>query len=149
MKIAIANDHTAIEMKKAVVAHLEKQNITCIDLGCFDEQSVDYPDYAEKVAYAVANNEVTYGILICGTGIGMSIAANRFPEVRAALCYEVTTTKFARSHNNANILVTGARLIANYKFNLMIDAFLNTDFLGERHATRVNKLGKLNCSHNK
>ena len=98
MKIAIACDHAALDMKNDLIAHLKTQKQHIInDLGTFDKNSVDYPDYAEKVAYAVANDEADFGILICGTGIGMSIAANRFPEVRAAVCYEKLTTQLDSS----------------------------------------------------
>ena len=143
MKIAIACDHAALDMKNDLVAHLKNQKQYIInDLGTFDKNSVDYPDYAEKVAYAVANHEADFGILICGTGIGMSIAANRFPEVRAAVCYEKLTTQLARQHNDANILALGARIISNYKARILTDIFLTTDFLGAQHTARVAKLNR-------
>ena len=144
MKIAIASDHAGYKMKEAIKKFLEeKEDIETLDLGPYSEERVDYPDYAEKVARAVAKNEVNYGILICGTGLGMSIAANKIKGIKAALCLYPKMAEFARKHNDANILVLAGRLMGEEIAIWTVEAFLNTSFEGGRHERRVNKIYKL------
>ena len=137
--IAIASDHAGFKLKQEVIQSLPK-NIKVQDVGCFDTNPVDYPDYAKKVVKMVENNEVTFGILICFTGVGMSITANRNKNIRAALCAEPEQSKLARQHNNANILCIGARSLNAEKALEVIDSFANSEFEGGRHLTRVNKI---------
>jgi ribose 5-phosphate isomerase B len=138
--LAIAADHGGFDLKEALKSALI--NYDWLDLGCYDMGSVDYNDYADSMAGAIQDGKVTRGILICGTGIGISMAANRYPHLRAALCTNATMARLTRQHNDANILCLGARIIG---VELAIDItqiFLNTDFDGgQRHARRVHKLG--------
>lgn len=137
MKIAIGNDHSALELKKIVVEHLTDLGHEVIDKGTYTNESCDYPIYGEKVALAIKNNEAELGILICGTGIGISLAANKVKGIRAAVCSDVYSARMARAHNNANILAFGARVIGSDVALMLVDEFLNTEFLGGRHAKRV------------
>lgn len=136
--IIIASDHAGFELKKYIIAQLKEENF--IDLGCNNQDSVDYPDFAKALAKAIKEKRARFGILICGTGIGMSIAANRFSHVRAALCVSALMAQKAREHNNANVLVLGARIIENNAALECIKTFIATKFLGERHNNRVEKL---------
>ncbi|WP_342275427.1 ribose 5-phosphate isomerase B [Spiroplasma endosymbiont of Cantharis lateralis] len=138
MKIYIGNDHAGVEMKNQIVEFLKTKGHEVINIGTDNSHSVDYPDFGKEVAKKVVENN-TYGIIICGTGIGISIAANKIKGARAALCYEDQTTILARQHNNANILALGARIIANEKAVRLVELFLNTEF-EERHKNRVEKL---------
>ena len=138
MHIVIGADHGGIELKERIKQSLEKRGIGVEDLGTHNGDSVDYPDYAARVASRVAQGEAAQGILICRSGIGMSIAANRFPNVRAALVHDAGAAQKARSHNNANILVLGAEVTG--EVDAILDAWLNTEFLGGRHGNRVGKL---------
>ncbi|AHB35892.1 ribose 5-phosphate isomerase B [Spiroplasma apis] len=140
MKIYIGNDHAAVEMKNAIVDHLEKNNIQVENIGTDSNEAVDYPDYGKKVASLVVNDDSSLGIVICGSGIGISIAANKIDGARAALCYEEETTILARQHNNANILALGARISTVEKAISLVDLFINTKFEGGRHQKRVEKL---------
>lgn len=140
MKIYIGNDHAAVEMKNAIVDHLEKNNIQVENIGTDSNEAVDYPDYGKKVASLVVNDNSSLGIVICGSGIGISIAANKIDGARAALCYEEETTILARQHNNANILALGARISTVEKAISLVDLFINTKFEGGRHQKRVEKL---------
>lgn len=137
MKIAIGNDHSALELKKIVIEHLNDLGHEVIDKGTYTNESCDYPIYGEKVALAIKNNEAELGILICGTGIGISLAANKVKGIRAAVCSDVYSARMARAHNNANILAFGARVIGSDVALMLVDEFLNTEFLGDRHAKRV------------
>ena len=137
MKIAIGNDHSALELKKIVVEHLTDLGHEVIDKGTYTNESCDYPIYGEKVALAIKNNEAELGILICGTGIGISLAANKVKGIRAAVCSDVYSARMARAHNNANILAFGARVIGSDVALMLVDEFLNTEFLGGSHAKRV------------
>ncbi|MCE2964932.1 MAG: ribose 5-phosphate isomerase B [Alphaproteobacteria bacterium] len=134
----IAADHAGVDLKNALKAHIEKK-IIVYDLGTDSSNSVDYPDYAEKVCQALKQNNSARGVLICGTGIGMSIAANRHRHIRAALCATPEAAKMARLHNDANVLVLGARVLDTAQALAIVDAFLATDFEGGRHAQRVAK----------
>ncbi len=140
MKIYIGNDHAAVEMKNAIVDHLEKNNIQVENIGTDSNEAVDYPDYGKKVASLVVNDDSSLGIVICGSGIGISIAANKIDGARAALCYEEETTILARQHNNANILALGARISTVEKAISLVDLFIYTKFEGGRHQKRVEKL---------
>lgn len=141
MMIAIGCDHAGFEMKQTLAEHLKENGYTVNDFGCFGTESCDYPDFARKVAEAVASGNAEYGILICGTGIGMCIAANKVKGIRAAVVNEEFSAQATREHNDANILCLGARVIDNEKAISLTDIFLNTDFSnGENHIRRIGKL---------
>ncbi|QEH61265.1 ribose-5-phosphate isomerase B [Spiroplasma chinense] len=140
MKIFIGNDHTAVEMKNIITKHLEEQGFEVVNLGTDKDSSVDYPDFGKAVAREVVANKGSFGIIICGSGIGISIAANKVEGARAALAYEEQGAMLARAHNNANILALGARFIANQKALGLVDVFLSTEFEGDRHQKRIDKL---------
>ena len=137
MKLAIGADHGGYELKKAVRAYLEKQGHEVVDYGCDSPERCDYPIYGERVARAVAGGECELGVLICGTGIGISLAANRVPGIRAAVCSETYSAQLTREHNNANIIAFGARVVGEGTAFAIVDAFLNAEFQGGRHAERV------------
>ncbi len=143
MKIAIASDHGGCELKEKIVELLKEKGLEVIDYGVDNPESVDYPDYGIKVANAVSKGIAERGILSCGTGIGMSIVANKFPNVRAALCYDMFTARMSRLHNDANILVLGGRVLDKEIALLMVDAWLRTDFEGGRHQRRLDKISEL------
>jgi len=138
--LAIGADHGGVHLKEVVIQALEAHHIPFVDVGTNGEQSVDYPDFAAKVASGVANGDFDRGILICGTGIGMSIAANKFYGVRAALCHNTYTARMSRAHNDANVLVLGERVTGVGVANEIINVWLETDFEGGRHARRVEKI---------
>ncbi len=141
-QITIASDHAGFDLKSVIIKELNHQ-YQIIDLGCDNsEDSVDYPDFAKKLAEKIIKKEADFGILICGSGIGISIAANRFKEVRAALCHNQKTAKLSRQHNNANVLCLGARIINEANAIKIVKVFLNTNFEGGRHNKRVEKLSK-------
>ena len=138
-KIFISSDHAGFNLKKSIIQKLSKKQ-KIIDLGPSSGESVDYPDYAHKLSKKVSSNSKNFGILVCGTGTGMSISANKNKKIRAALCYSVKNTKLSRLHNNANIITLGARLINKNKAFNLIRVFLNTKFEGGRHLKRVKKI---------
>jgi ribose 5-phosphate isomerase B len=140
MRIAIASDHAALALKSALVEHVRGLGHDVNDLGPFDESSVDYPDYGYKLGAAIASGEAERGVALCGSGIGISIAVNRNPAARAALVSEPLSAKLSREHNDANVIAMGARLIGIEMAKACVDAFLSTEFGGERHRRRVNKL---------
>jgi ribose 5-phosphate isomerase B len=141
MKIAIGSDHGGFELKEEVVKFLKtRANIHIEDFGVAGKDSVDYPDYGGKVSEAVSRGAVDRGILICGTGIGMSIVANRYPKVRAALCHDHFTAQMSREHNDANILVMGERVIGKGVALEIVKTWLETAFAGGRHQLRLNKI---------
>ena len=140
MKIAIGCDHGGYELKLAVKKHLEEKGYEVVDYGCDSTESVDYPVYGEKVGRAVAGGECELGVLICGTGIGISLAANRVKGVRAAVCSEPYSAEMTRRHNNANIIAFGARVVGEGTAMTIVDAFLGAQFEGGRHARRVDML---------
>jgi ribose 5-phosphate isomerase B len=140
-RIALASDHAGLPLKQTLKEQLTTQGFTVIDLGTDSEASVDYPDFGYAMAQTITSGEAETGILVCGTGIGISIAANRFPGIRCALCHDVTTARLAREHNDANVLALGGRLIGSQVAADCVDAFLTTEFGGDRHARRVGKLG--------
>lgn len=138
--IVIASDHAGVALKSRIVELIEGLGRGVRDLGPADESSVDYPDFGHLVAEAVAAGEARFGILVCGTGIGMSMAANRHPGVRAALCQDAFTAEMARHHNDANILCLGARVIGVGVAEQVVRVFLDASFEGARHQRRVEKI---------
>lgn len=140
MKIAIGNDHAGVEFKNKIMQELRSKGYEVVNVGTDTLDSVDYPDVAKEVSEKVINGEVNFGILICGTGIGISIAANKIKGIRAALCHNEYTAKQARLHNDANILALGARVIGDELGKAIVKTFLNTEFEGGRHARRVSKM---------
>lgn len=139
--IALGNDHGGYELKLEIIKYLEENKIEYKDFGCDSTDSVDYPVYAKKVATAVANKECEQGILICGTGIGISIAANKVKGVRAALCHDCFSAQATKEHNNANILAMGARVIGPGLAVKIVDTFLNTEFSNDpRHIRRIDMI---------
>ena len=138
-KIFIASDHAGYNLKKLIVSKLAKRK-KILDLGPDSKDSVDYPDYAKKLSKKVASNKGSFGILICGSGMGMAITANKTKNIRAALCYSINNTKLSRLHNNANIITLGARLINKNKAFNLIRVFLKTKFEGGRHLRRLRKI---------
>jgi ribose 5-phosphate isomerase B len=142
-KVLIASDHAGFDLKKFLIKELEKMQFQALDLGCnSSEKSVDYPDFAQKLCKKITEKNQIPGILICGSGIGVSIAANRFKNIRAALCHNVKSAKLTRAHNDANVLCLGARIIKNKLALSIVKAFFSTEFEGARHAKRVAKLSK-------
>ena len=138
--IAIGSDHGGYELKEHLKKHFEETGVEFKDYGTSSEASVDYPDCAEPVCRAVLNGEAERGILICGTGIGISIAANKFDGIRAALCSDVYSALMAKEHNNANILCLGGRVTGRELAFMIADTWLGAEFLGGRHAARVAKI---------
>jgi len=143
MRLALGSDHRGYALKEQVRRALEAAGHSCHDFGCYSPDSVDYPDIAEAVARAVARGEWEHGILICGTGIGMSITANKVPGVRAALCHDTFTARRARQHTNANVLCLGAEGLEGSLALDIIQAYLETPFEGGRHQRRLDKLARL------
>jgi ribose 5-phosphate isomerase B len=143
MKIVLGSDHAGFELKEDLRAYLVEQKVGVIDLGVSNEEPVDYPDIGASVAEKVSRGEVGRGILICGSGIGMSIVANRFPGVRAALCHDLYTARISREHNDANLLILGGRLIGKGLAREILKVWLETGFQGERHQRRLEKIRAL------
>jgi len=141
MNIAIGCDHGGFDLKKAIVPIVEQAGHTVVDLGCFSEEAVDYPDFADRVCAAIGEGRCQRGILICGAGIGMSIAANRHRHIRAALCHESFTARMSREHNDANVLCLGARILGINLAQEIIKVWLATEFVGGRHLRRVEMMG--------
>lgn len=140
-KIALASDHAGLELKDALKAILTAAGHEVLDLGTNGPESVDYPDYGDRMARAILAGEAGRGVLVCGSGIGISIAANRHRGIRAALCHDTTSARLSRLHNDANVLALGARLIGTEVAKDCLTIFLETEFEGGRHAGRVDKLG--------
>ena len=139
--IAIGSDHGGYGLKQEIMAHLKEQGVEYKDYGCYDEKSCDYPVYAKKVANAIVSGECEKGILICGTGIGISITANKVKGIRAALCHDTFSAQATREHNDANILAMGARVVGPGLALKIVDTFLNTEFSNdERHSRRINMI---------
>lgn len=147
MKVAIASDHGGIHIREEIKKLMDEMGIEYIDLGCECETSVDYPDYAIPVAEKVANGEVDRGILICGTGIGMTIAANKVKGIRCALCHDVYSARLTRQHNDSNILAMGERVIGPGLAREIAKVWLTTEFEGGRHARRVEKITQYENKH--
>lgn len=140
MKIAIGCDHAGLALKKEILPVLKELSVDWEDFGTDIEESVDYPDFGEKVSRAVSNGKLEKGILICGTGIGMSIVANKFPGVRASLCSETYSAKMSRLHNDANVLILPGRLIDNETAREIVKVWFTTPFEGGRHQRRLDKI---------
>lgn len=140
MKIAIGNDHAAVEMKEHIKKHLEAKGYTVVDFGTNTSESTAYAIYGKKVADAVASGECDYGVLICGTGIGISLAANKVKGIRAAVCSEPYSARLTRLHNNANIIAFGARVVGIGMAEMIVDEFFSTAFEGGRHQTRIDMI---------
>ena len=139
--IAIGCDHGGVELKDEIVKHLEKKGIECKDVGCYTSESCDYPVYAKKVTDLITSKECKEGILVCGTGIGMSIAANKVKGIRAAVCGDCFSAQATKEHNNANVLCLGARVVGPGLALKIVDTFLETEFSnGERHIRRIDML---------
>ncbi len=141
--IAIGSDHGGFELKGHIIDHLNEKGIEVKDFGVYTEESTDYPDCAKPVCDAVLSGECERGILVCGTGIGISIAANKFKGIRAALCGNVFSAKMAKEHNNANIICLGGRVTGRELANMIVDTYLESQFLGGRHAERVKKIHEI------
>lgn len=137
MIIAVASDHAGYKAKQQIIGLLKQSSYEIKDFGCFSEESVDYPNFGAALASAVSNGQYQRGILICGTGIGMSIVANKFPNVRAALCHDAFTAQACREHNDANILVMGARVLDQQQLEQITKIWLETPFAGGRHDKRL------------
>ena len=139
-KISISSDHAGFKLKESIKKFLIKKKFLVLDLGPKDDRSVDYPDYAKKLAKNIISKKSDTGILVCGSGIGMAMSANRFKKIRAAVCYNEKSTKLSRSHNNANIIAIGSRLTNKNLALKLVMIFLKTKFDGGRHKRRTNKI---------
>ena len=150
MKVAFGCDHAAIDLKNELLNYLTEKGFECVDYGAQDPNvKVDYPISGLKVAEAVASGEVDKGVLICGTGIGISLAANKVPGIRAAVCSEPYSAKLTVQHNNANIIAMGARVVGNELAKMIVDAFFDAEFEGGRHAARVDMITDIEKKYNK
>ena len=146
MKVGFGCDHTAIELKKILMDHLKEKGYECVDYGAYDPNvKVNYPEPGLKVAEAIMRGEVEKGVLLCGTGIGISLAANKVPGIRAAVCSEPYSAKLTVEHNNANIIVFPARFITNDEAVKMLDAYFAAEFEGGRHEARLAKMPVADC----
>jgi ribose 5-phosphate isomerase B len=145
-KIAIASDHGGFVLKESVIAHLLNDGWQIDDLGPNNEDSVDYPDYGIRLAEIIANKKFERGIVICGTGVGMSIVVNRFPGIRGTLCSDIYTAKMSREHNDSNILIMGGRVIDIGLASEIVDTWLNTAFEGGRHQRRLDKINEIDTN---
>jgi ribose 5-phosphate isomerase B len=143
MKIAMGNDHSAVEMKDAIKAYVESKGYEVIDFGTNSTASCDYPEFGEKVGRAVADGEADYGIAICGTGIGIGIAAGKVKGVRVCTCSEPYSARMSRRHNNTNVLTFGARVVGVEMAKMIVDEWLDNQYEGERHARRVGMLADI------
>ena len=139
-KIFISSDHAGFKLKEEIKSHLSKKKISFLDIGPHNDNRVDYPDFAHKVARKVKANKNNIGILVCGSGMGMNIAANRHKNIRAAQCFNLKSTKLSRLHNDANIITLGSRLLSKKLALSCVIAFLNTKFEGGRHLKRIKKI---------
>lgn len=147
MKIAFGCDHAGVELREAVAAAVQALGHEFVDFGTYSRESVDYPDFAEKVAEAVQSGECSFGILVCGTGVGISISANKVPGIRAALCANEYMARMSRLHNDANVLALGARVIGPGLAQEIVTTFLETVFEGGRHQRRIEKISALENSN--
>ncbi len=143
MKIAIGNDHTAVELKNHIKEFLENKGYDVTDFGTSSGERTDYPIYGYKVACSVANKEFDFGILICGTGIGISLAANKVKGIRAAVCSEPYSARLTRAHNNANIIAFGARVVGPSMAEMIVEEFLTTEYEGGRHQKRIDMISAI------
>lgn len=149
MKIAIASDHGGYKLKSYLVGYLKEQGYLLQDFGVSSEESVDYPDFALKVAQAVSEGQCELGIICCGTGVGVSIAANKVPGIRAAHCHDTFSARMCREHNDANILTLGERVIGCGLAAEVVEAFLNGKYAGGRHACRIDKISEIEAKYSR
>ncbi|MHB1418311.1 MAG: ribose 5-phosphate isomerase B [Bacillota bacterium] len=147
MRVAIGSDHAGFRLKELIKDYLHDAGIAHYDFGTYSEESVDYPDFALLVAEAVARNEYDRGILVCGTGIGVAIAANKVPGIRAALCSDTFSARSSREHNDANVLTLGERVVGPGLALDIVKIWLGTDFAGGRHSRRVEKISKIESKY--
>jgi len=145
-KIAIASDHGGFDLKENIIAFLLKKGLEIDNLGAHSTDSVDYPDYGIKLAQAITDKKFVRGILICGTGVGMSIVVNRFPGIRGTLCSDVYTAKMCREHNDSNVLIMGGRVIEVSLAIEILETWLNTEFEGGRHKRRLDKIKEIDAN---
>ena len=143
MKIGIGNDHTALQLKETIVKHLKERGYEVVDYGAYTAERSHYPIYGEKVARAIQNGEVDLGVLICGTGVGISLAANKVRGIRAAVCSEPYTAQLVRRHNNAQIIAFGARVVGDEMAKMIVDSFLDAQFEGGRHQYRIDMIADI------
>jgi len=139
-KICISSDHAGYDLKEYIKTYFIKNEIPLLDLGPFENKSVDYPDYAKKISRRISTKKNDVGILVCGSGTGMAISANKIKGIRAAVCYNIKSTRLSREHNNANIIALGSRLTKKKEAMKLLKIFLNTKFQGGRHLRRVKKI---------
>ena len=150
MKIGFGSDHAAIELKDALLEHLKEQGYECVDFGAYDPNvKTDYPVQGQKVAEALVRGEIDKGVLVCGTGIGISLAANKVPGIRAAVCSEPYSARLTVQHNNANIIAMGARVVGVELGKMIVDEFFQASFEGGRHENRVNMITEIEKKYNK
>ena len=149
MKIALGSDHGGLNLKKEIIKHLQEKGYEIKDFGTYTEDSCDYPDYGVKVAEEVAAKNFDFGIIVCGTGIGISISANKVPGIRAALCSDTFSAHATREHNNANILALGERVVGKGLALDIVDTFLNAKFQGDRHQRRIDKITDIEKKYSK
>ena len=138
--VCIASDHAGFDLKEDIKNHLIDKKVSIFDMGPYNDHSVDYPDFAKKLAYRVKSKRSDVGILVCGSGTGMAISANKIKKIRAAVCYNLKSTRLSRQHNNANIIAIGSRLIKKKLSFKLVEEFLTTKFEGGRHLRRVRKI---------
>ncbi len=143
MKIVIANDHAAVDMKQEVAAYLTEKGHEVINVGTDTKESCNYPEFGEKAARMVADGEADCGVLICGTGVGISLAANKVKGIRAAVCSEPVTARLTKQHNNANMIAFGARIVGMETAKAILDAYLDTEFEGGRHQKRIDMIHEI------
>ena len=143
MRIAIGNDHAAVELKREIKEYVESLGHEVVNFGTDSNESCNYPEFGEKVGMAVVSGEYDCGILICGTGVGISIAANKVNGVRAAVCSDVATARLVKQHNNANIIAFGARIVGNELAKDIVKAYLEAEFEGGRHQTRIDMFSEI------
>ncbi|MCI8300688.1 MAG: ribose 5-phosphate isomerase B [Lachnospiraceae bacterium] len=143
MKVAIGNDHTAVDLKMEIMEYVRSLGHEAVNLGTDSTESCHYPVYGEKVGRAVAAGEADCGILICGTGVGISLAANKIRGIRCAVCSDVTTAHLTKEHNNANIIAFGARIVGNEQAKDIVKAYLEAEFMGGRHQTRLDMIHEI------
>ncbi len=143
MKIVIANDHAAVELKQEIASFIEELGYEVVNIGTDSHDSCDYPEYGKKAADMVASGQADLGVLICGTGVGISLAANKVKGIRCGVCSEATTARLIRQHNNANMIAFGARIVGSELAKDIVQAFLSAEFMGGRHATRVDMISAI------
>ncbi|HHT73746.1 MAG TPA: ribose 5-phosphate isomerase B [Firmicutes bacterium] len=143
MRIALGSDHVGIELKVYIKEYLEGKDIECVDVGCYSTDRVHYPDYAKKVGEEVTSGRCDLGMLFCGTGVGMSIAANKVKGIRCVVCSEPYSAQLSREHNNTNVLAIGSRVVGQELAKMIVDAWLNAEYEGGRHGIRVDMITEM------